>query len=176
MVSCGPNTQSWNMTHMFSFVDYNSDKKFPMCVSSGSIYDYLHKNQNFSKFRTIVKRASMINQLNNSQANFTVLIPSDEALAHIPNEYFEFMDDGLARDILNCSLINNRINKELITSSPVAYYYTKNPAMRMFITNIGGRTNVNNCAKIVKYDIICNNGIIHIVDGLIAPNDDHFMN
>lgn len=176
MVSYGPDTQSLNLTHMYSFVDYRSNKIPNMLLTKGSIYDYIHSEPEFSKFKTIIERAGMINQLNSPQANFTIMIPSDVYLNHIPCDYFEYMDDGLARQILACSTINRRIDRELITSSPVSYYVTRNPQMRMFVTNIGGVCNINNCADIVKYNIICNNGIIHIVNNLIAPNEDTFIN
>jgi len=147
-----------------------------MYITPGSIYDYLTRTPGYSKFLTIVKRAAMISQLNNAQSDCTLFVPSDSYLRHIPPEYFENMDDGLARQILACSTVNYRINRELITSSPVAYYFTRNAQMRMFVTNIGGKTNINNCASIVKYDIVCNNGLVHLVDGLVAPNNDTFMN
>lgn len=175
MVSTGPDTQSYNFTHMYSFVDYRGNRAEP-CITKGSIYDFLHRNKNFSKFRTIVERAMAIGQLNDVEADFTILVPSDEHLRHIPTEYFNEMDDGLARQILKASSINRRIDKKLITSSPVSYFITLNPRMRMYVTNISGVTRINNCAKIIKYDIELNNGLIHLVDGLIAPNFDHFLN
>lgn len=175
MVSTAPNSQVYNFTHMYSFVDLRSNKDPEVCINPGSIYDFLNKN-NCSKFKKVVERAGMIGQLNDKQADFTVLVPTDNFLAHIPAQYFEKMDDGLARQILDSSVIRKKIDKKLITSSPVAYYNTRNPQMRMYITNISGKTQVNNCATIVKYDINCTNGLIHLVNNILAPNMDHFMN
>ena len=73
-------------------------------------------------------------------------------------------------------MIDRKITKNLITSSPVAYYYTRNDKMRMYVTNIDDNTRINNSVNIVKYDINVNNGLIHIIDGIIIPNEDHFMN
>jgi len=169
------NDPSYYFTHMWSFQDYRGKEK-EMCINKGSIYDYINKNPAFSKFKTIVHRANMLAQLNEIQADFTIMIPTDNYLEHIPKEYFEKMDDGLARQILKASTINRVIDKKLITSSPVAYYYTQNKEMRMYVTNIGGTTRINNCVSIVQYNILLNNGMVHIVDGLITPSNDHFMN
>lgn len=176
MVSTYPNGQLYNFTHMYSFVDLRGKKTPELCVNSGSLYDFINKNKNLSKFRTIIERAQMMGQLNDSQADFTIMIPKDEFLAHIPVEYFEKMDDGLAKQILNCSTMRRKIDKWILTSSPVAYYTTRNPEMRMYVTNISGQTRVNNCATVVQYDIPCTNGLVHFVDNILAPNLDHFMN
>lgn len=188
MTSCGPDGQPSLYTHMWSFPDYrqqgnNSQSSQPAlapCFSPGSLYAYFYGNPSFSKFRTIIDRAQMIGQLGGPQANFTILAPKDESLTQIPIEYFTKMDNGLAKQILDASIIHRPQNRKILTSSPVSYYATKNPEMRMYITNIGTKsgmvTRVNNCASIVEWDIECNNGIIHVVDNIIAPNMDHFMN
>ena len=170
------NDPSYMYTHMYSFTDYRGDNNEKMCINSYTIYDYISKNSMFSNFKKIVEKANMSGQLNDSQANFTIMIPSDDYLRHLPDEYFENMDDGLARQILKASTINRVLDKKIITSSPVSYYYTLNSEMRMYVTNIGGRTKINNCSTIRKYDISVVNGIIHIVDNLITPSDSHFLN
>ena len=175
MVSYGPDIQNMNFTHMVSFVDYPNRTKPQLSLNPGSLYDYIYKNPNMKKFRTIVERAGMAGQLNEEEANFTLFIPLDQYLKHIPEAYFINMDDGQARQILNASTYKTQIDGRLLVSSPVAYYYTKNDQMRMYVTNISRRTVLNNCANVVKFDIQCTNGIIHIVDGLVAPNLDTFM-
>lgn len=176
MVSFAPTTQACLFNHMSSFVDYQSDVDPKMCINKGSIYDFIYNNPKFSKFRKIVDTANRMGFLNEDQANCTIFIPSDDNLRHIPQSYFDTMDDGLARQILASSTIPKKLASDLLTSSPVCYYYTKNPAMRMYVTNISSRTRINNCATVIKYDIWCNNGIIHLVDNLIEPSQDHFMN
>lgn len=177
MVSVGPDTQSYNFTHMYSFVDLNElNSNTKPKVTKGSIYDFIDSNPSFTKFKTIITHAKNIGLLNDIQANCTALIPNDENLKHIPDEYFCRMDDGLARQILASSIIDRKIDGKLLTSSPVAYYITRNPSMRMYVENINSCTTVNSCARVIKFDIKCNNGLIHVIDNLIIPNNDHFMN
>src|SRR3990167_6465037 len=115
MVSYGPDIQSLNFTHMSSFVDYRcaekgkNGRKPELCVKENTIYDYIRNSPDFTLFKKIVERAGMMGQLNESQADFTILIPTDSYLRNIPKEYFEKMDDGLARQILASSSINRKI-------------------------------------------------------------------
>lgn len=175
MVSVGPDRQSYDFTHMYSFVDYTSDKEPMPCMTEGSIFHFLYNNPKFSRFKQIIEKASMQGQLDSGQADLTIFIPTDDYIRHIPSQYFDDMDDGLAHQILNASTLNRRIGKDLLTSSPVSYFTTRNRRMRMYVTNISGKTQINNCVSVVKYDILLNNGIIHVIDGLIEPSNDTFM-
>lgn len=172
MVSISPDTQSYDFTHMWSFVDYRNEKAPKKCVVKGSIFDFLYSNPEYSKFLKIVEKASMEGQLNDPQANFTLFIPSNDLIKHIPEEYFDIMDDGTARQILKGSTLNRKIDKRLLQFSPVSYFMTINtcPQTRLYVTNISGITEIDNCVKVVKYDNILNNGIIHVVDNLIIPD------
>lgn len=176
MVSFAPNTQSYLYNHMSFFIDYESSTKPKTCMLKNSIYEYINCSENTKKFQKIVEKAQMIGFLNDEQINCTIFIPTDDFLHHIDNSYFDNMDIGLARKILSSSIIPRKIGSDLLTSSPVSYFYTKNPNMRMYITNINRITNINNCVNVVKYDIWKENGIIHIIDNLLLPSEDHFMN
>jgi uncharacterized surface protein with fasciclin (FAS1) repeats len=60
---------------------------------------------------------------------------------------------------------------EILEDSPSSFFYTYDDySSRLFITNISGKTYINNSIKVIKKDILANNGIIHIIDGLIVPN------
>lgn len=176
MVSYAPNSQSRLYNHMWDFTDLRSKKDPFLCVESDSIYAYLRSNPQFSRFRSIVDRAQMSSFLGEMQSNCTLFVPSNESLVGISPEFFDKMDTGLARSIVASSTLPRRLGKDLLTSSPVSYYYTKYPSMRMYVTNISGETILNNCIKVVSFDHILGNGFVHVVDGLIVPNEDHFMN
>src|SRR3990167_2850050 len=174
MVSCGPDVQNQSFTHMFTFVDYKCNNE-QSAYEKGSLYDYLTKPE-FSKFREIVNRANMIGFLSGCQADCTLFVPNNSVLGSIPMSFFQKMDDGYARDIVNASIIGRKIDKRLLISSPVSYFHTRNLAMRMYVTNINNHTKINNCVDVVNYDIMLNNGILHVVNGLIVPNESHFIN
>lgn len=176
MVSLGPDTQSTNFSHMYSFVDYSNSKRPELCTAKNTLYEYIRTRPNMKRFNQILEKAHMQSQMNEDQANRTLFIPTDDYLVHIAPDFFNKMDDGLARQILDASSLRRRINKDILTSSPVCYYTTFNPEMRMYCTNINEITRLNNCVKVIRFDILLDNGTIHIVDGLLAPSSDHFMN
>jgi hypothetical protein len=168
MTSCGPNTQSYNFTHMFTFNDIRGNLPVKT-YHKNSLMFLLDTHPNFTIFTYIVKLADMDIILDNIQANFTLFAPSDSDLKHIDKNVFLNMDTGSARNIVLSSLINNRIPSELLKNSPAMYLNTNSPQNRMFITNIDGITRINNQMRVIHFDIICNNGIIHVVDNLLKP-------
>jgi uncharacterized surface protein with fasciclin (FAS1) repeats len=162
---------------MYSFEDYRKSQEKPkMCVNKNTVYGYIYNNPQFSKFRKIVEHATMRGQLNDDQFHCTLFVPSDENLKHIPHEWFDKMDNGLAKQILAASTLNRKIDKDLVTSSPVSYYTTKNPRARMYITNISGKTRINECASVVGWNINMDNGMIHLVDNIITPTYNTYIN
>ena len=86
------------------------------------------------------------------------------------------MDTGLARSIVASSTLPRKLGSDLLRSSPVAYYYTRHAPMRMYVTNISGVTSLNGCVNVTAFDKVLGNGIVHTIDGLIVPDENHFMN
>jgi uncharacterized surface protein with fasciclin (FAS1) repeats len=183
MTAFTPDSQSLNYTHMYEFEDLRPHIN-QYCLMNKSITNHLSSNPEFSRFLSIVYRARLYEQLDEISANFTLFAPTNNYLKHIPETFFTRMDIGLARDIVNASLVNRKIDKTLITSSPVAYYFTMNPQMRMYVTNVCHgqktspctKTRINNCVDIVQFDINLQNGLIHVINGLIMPTLDTFLN
>jgi len=160
---------------MWEFADLHGIKPTP-ALKSNTIYEYIRCSSDFSKFKKVVDNANMEGVLNDCEANFTLFLPKDSSLTHIPDEFFDTMDAGTAKQILKASLLDDKINKKILVSSPVCYYATLNPKMRMYCTNIGGYTRLNNCATVKEFDINRKGGLIHIVDNILVPTEDHFMN
>jgi hypothetical protein len=172
MTTTTPDVQGLNFTHMYSFTDLRG-KTPTVCVKKGTLYDFINSSSNYSKFKKIIEKAGMIGQLNDEEANFTMLIPTDDK---IPDNFINQLDIGLAKQIFKASTLNNKISGKLLKSSPVSYFSTLNTQMRLYVTNINEKTILNNCVEVVKFDTILKNGIIHIISGLIIPSYDHFMN
>lgn len=171
MTSSSPYTPSLDMTHMYSFVDYRGVIKTADCKTF-SIMNYLDENAEFSKFRDMINKTNMHGKFNSCQSNFTLFI--------VPNTYIknDIKDIGLANRILNMSTMNNVIDSNLLTSSPSSYYYTLNKEQRLYVTNDYDThtTNVNLCSKVLFFDIKCSNGMIHVLDNLLVPTDEHYIN
>lgn len=174
MVSLSPDTQSYNFTHMYDFIDYKGNKA-PELSKKNTIYNFLVNNPNFSKALSLVNKAMFDGDFNSEQGNFTLFVPSNDSLKNIPDEYFNTMNVGTAKHIINASTLNRRVPKKNLMFSPVAYFNTRNATMRMYITNINDITIINECVNVVKYDINFENGIIHVVDNFIFPTTKTYM-
>jgi uncharacterized surface protein with fasciclin (FAS1) repeats len=156
---------------MFKSNNFNKPNKNLSCkYTKGSIMELLNSHPDFTKFTYIIKLAEMDKILDDTQANFTIFVPSDNELKYnSSDDKLSTMDRGDARQIVLSSLIDDRIPKELLTDSPASYMITKNPVNRIFITNIDDVTKINNNLTIILFDIIRTNGIIHVVNKLIEP-------
>jgi uncharacterized surface protein with fasciclin (FAS1) repeats len=169
MTSSGPYTQSHNMTHMWDFTDLCGNlPKQHICTTN--LYGIIKNNINFSKFKYILKLAKLDNILNDPQANFTLFVPTDKALNNISDGVFTNMDSSVARHIIKSSMLERKITSDILENSPACNFITKDPPNKLFITNMNGKTYINNCIQIIEKDIDANNGIIHTIDGLIWPN------
>lgn len=168
MTSCGPDTQSFNFTHMFDFTDLRepipSERYSPDSIT-GRICD----TPSFKKFRYILELSGMAGLYNSPQSNCTLFVPSDEYLKTVPESVFVGMDASQARHILKASTLNRKITHDLLNDSPASYFTTRSPANRMFVSNLNGVTYINNDIRLIHSDIEASNGIIHVIDGLISP-------
>lgn len=168
MTSIGPYSQSHNFTHMFNIRDIRGClPKKELCCNS--ISGFIQNNPNLSIFNKMLEKSNLQSIYNDNQANLTLFVPSDLALKDLDKNIFKNMNNLTARNIIKASTLDRRIPSELLEDSPSAYFNTKNPYNRIFISNMNEKTYINNCINIIQKDIETNNGIIHIVDGLIWP-------
>jgi len=168
MVSIGPNSQSYNFTHMWDIADLRGhNPKKQDCPNS--IMEAINTHPDFTKFRYMVKLAKLEGILSDPQANFTIFVPSDRALQDLGDALFINMDSATARHIVKSSMIDRKIPSELLEHSPASYFMTKDSPNRLFITNISGRTYINNNINVIHKNMILANGIIHIIDALLRP-------
>ena len=169
MTYCGPYSQSYNFTHMFDMPDLRGP--LPKIIAQpNTLLSTIDNHPDFTKYKYMVDRANLRDTLNSKQSDFTLFIPSDKALSmKVDDDYFVNMDILTARSIVRTSMLNKRISSEILEDSPNAYYYTMDKANRLCVTNISRQTYINGDIKVIYKDIVTNNGIIQVVDGLIIP-------
>ena len=168
MVSIGPNSQSYNYTHMWDMTDLRVPKQ-ELRYCHGSLMDIVSKNPDFTKFSYMAKLANMQNIFADKQANFTLFVPSDNSIRSLGDGVFMNMDQSTARNIIKGSMLNRRITSDILEDSPASYFLTTQPPNRLFVTNISNHTYINNDVNVINKNIQATNGIIHVVDKLIWP-------
>ena len=161
-----PYTPRQDNTHMFNMTD-NKGCLPIVKYNDNSIMGILERNPDFSKFRYLVKLSKLQAQYNDPQANFTVFVPSDKTIAPLQDNWIVNTDLGYAVNIVRTSTVDRIISEDILQQSPAFYLLTKNMPNRLFITNISGKTKIND-ACVLGY-IGCSNGLIVVVDKLVLP-------
>jgi transforming growth factor-beta-induced protein len=123
------------------------------------------------KFKTLWKaiRSSDLLMVLNGRGPFTLFAPTDEAFAHLYSEILEV----LFRDKIKLS--------DVLTDHVIPEYITIEDALnRHAIQTASGRTlkffQKENIIKVdqahlLATDIVCSNGIVHVVDAVLMPEE-----
>ena len=171
MVSIGPYTQAYDMRQMYDFVDWRGTKTPELCTPSNTLIDIIRSNPDFSIFASIVRKARYEGKLGENQSDFTLFVPSDEHLLKRYNkDWLDSMDVGLARQILSFSMMNRKLDKDLLQSSPVSTLPTIDRSNSMLVHTVSNITQLPNCTTVIDWDHLSDNGIIHVVDNLLIPS------
>ena len=121
----------------------------------------------FKTLAAALQAGDLIDALS-GDTEFTVFAPTDEAFAKLPKGTLESLLKPENKDKL-VAILTYHVVKGRVTSKKVVKL---NEA-----TTIGGKTvkistskgvMVNN-AKVVKVDINCKNGVIHVIDTVLIP-------
>ena len=160
-----PNSQRFNFTHMFDIPDLRGC--LPKKVNEGTILDFLVKNKDTTMFYNLVILGKFEDLLNMKQANYTLFIPSDNAIF---NKYgtniFEKFDIGDARSYIKASTVDAKITSELLEK--YSHLYTIDKITRLNIwSRPPNQIVINDTARVLKSDILATNGVIHIIDDKI---------
>ncbi len=149
--------------HLFAFLAISA-----LTASAADIVDTAVSAGDFTTLVAAVKAAGLVDTLK-GPGPFTVFAPTDEAFAKLPAGTV----DGLLKDPEKL--------KKILTYHVVAGKVMAADVMRMKsaktvegssarIMAKGGKVTINN-ATVVKTDIECDNGVIHVIDAVIMPKD-----
>ena len=178
MVSMGPNSQSFNYTHMFDIPDLrgplpveNNNKilvnvKEGVYVCKDSITGIIYTHPDFTTFKYILGLSGLQGIYGDPQANFTIFVPSDMFIKKtVPESVLVNLDRATARELVRSVTLRRRIPSSILSDSPVAYFknvYGRN----VLVENINDRIMVSEKINVIHKDWICGNGIIHVTDAL----------
>ncbi len=123
---------------------------------------------NFTKLVAAINAAGLGEALN-AEGPFTVFAPNDDAFAKLPNGTL----DGLLKDIpkltaiLKYHVVSGKVMAKDVMTMDGKTATTLNGADLNIAT--GGGVRLNKSHKVIKTDIDCTNGVIHIVDQVLMP-------
>lgn len=129
------------------------------------------------KFNTLAKalQAGDLVDALEGKGPFTVFAPTDEAFAKLPDGTLEDLlkpqNKGKLRNILKYHVVSGTLMANDVLGGSGAD--TLNGQMIDF-TAKDGKVTVDN-ALVVKTDIQCSNGVIHVIDAVILPASDNIV-
>lgn len=129
------------------------------------------------KFNTLAKalQAGDLVDALEGKGPFTVFAPTDEAFAKLPDGTLEDLlkpqNKGKLQDILKYHVVSGTLMAKDVLGRSGAE--TLNGQMIDFAAK-DGKVTVDN-ALVVKTDIQCSNGVIHVIDAVILPASDNIV-
>jgi uncharacterized surface protein with fasciclin (FAS1) repeats len=138
----------------------------PAAAQQKDIVDTAVAAGSFKTLAKLLGDADLIGVMK-SPGPFTVFAPTDEAFAKVPKDAL----DALAKDKAKLqAVLKYHVLTSKWTSSDVAMVKSTGTAEGRALTfgSSGGALTVNG-ARIVKADINCANGMIHVIDAVLLP-------
>jgi uncharacterized surface protein with fasciclin (FAS1) repeats len=120
----------------------------------------------FKTLVTAVKAADLVDTLK-GKGPFTVFAPTDEAFAKIPKEKLE----ALLKDkkALTAVLTYHVVPGKVMAADVIKLDSAKTvQGQSVNIVAKDGKVTING-AKVLKTDIVCGNGVIHVIDAVFLP-------
>jgi uncharacterized surface protein with fasciclin (FAS1) repeats len=124
------------------------------------------------QFKTLVeavKAAELVDTLK-GDGPFTVFAPTDEAFKKIPKEKLDALlkDKKALASVLTYHVVANKV----LAADVVKLDSAKTvQGKSVKIVAKDGKVTING-ANVVKTDIVCKNGVIHVIDAVIMPPED----
>jgi len=120
----------------------------------------------FNTLVTAVKAAGLVETLK-SAGPFTVFAPTDEAFAKVPKATLDALlaDKEALKKVLLYHVVAGNVTAKDVVGLKEAKTVQGSSAK---VTVKGGKVMIDN-ANVVKTDILCTNGVIHVIDSVILP-------
>lgn len=131
--------------------------------------DIVETAQSTGSFNTLVtalKEAGLVDTLK-GQGPFTVFAPSDEAFKKVPQSDLEALlkDKAKLTKVLTYHVVSGSLKAEDV----VKHTSAKSVEGADIAIKAGAEGVTVGGAKVVQTDILCSNGVVHVIDTVIFP-------
>jgi uncharacterized surface protein with fasciclin (FAS1) repeats len=135
-------------------------------ASAADIVDTAVSAGNFTTLVAAVKAAGLVDTLKGA-GPFTVFAPTDEAFAKLPAGTV----DALLKDPekLKKILLYHVVSGSVMAADVVKLKTAKTVEGGSVKIHVMGSKVMVNTADVVKTDIVCDNGVIHVIDTVLMP-------
>ncbi len=133
-----------------------------------SILEMIETQEDLNEFLSLVRIAGLDDMLRN-RGPFTVFAPTDEAIRSLSAEALQDLKENPQRlaDVLRWHVVVGELFTEEVPTM-------RNPTIKTMqgaeidVSRIGEDIVVND-ARIVRADIECDNGVVHIIESVLMP-------
>jgi len=142
-----------------------------MMASSREKKDIVDTAVAAGSFQTLAKlldAAGLVETLK-GKGPFTVFAPTDEAFAKLPAGTLDELLKPESKDKLTAILTYHVVAGEVLASQVVNLRSAKTVNGQSVTITTDGSTVMVDDAKVVKTDILCSNGVIHVIDSVLLP-------
>jgi uncharacterized surface protein with fasciclin (FAS1) repeats len=139
-----------------------------LTASAGDIVDTAVSAGSFQTLVAAVKAAGLVDVLKGA-GPFTVFAPSDEAFAKLPAGTVEGLlkNPEKLKKVLTYHVVAGKVMASDVAGMSSVKTVQGSEAR---ITAEGGAVKID-AAKVIKADIVCDNGVIHVIDQVILPKE-----
>ncbi|MCW5935104.1 MAG: fasciclin domain-containing protein [Fimbriimonadia bacterium] len=120
----------------------------------------------FKTLVSLVQAAGLVDALR-SDGPFTVFAPTDAAFAKVPKATLDAL--GKDKEALKQVLLYHVVSGKVTSGQVVKVNKAKTLQGSDVKVKVSGKNVMINNAKVVKADIECTNGVIHVIDTVILP-------
>jgi uncharacterized surface protein with fasciclin (FAS1) repeats len=142
----------------------------PVAIAGSStkdIVDTAVAAGNFTTLAKALKSAGLVDTLK-GPGPFTVFAPTDEAFAKLPAGALEDLLKDKTK--LTAVLTYHVVPGKVMASDVVKVDSAKTVNGKSVKIKVAGKTVTVDGANVVKTDIACSNGVIHVIDSVILPS------
>ena len=143
----------------------------PVFAADKDIVDTAVGAGSFKTLVAAVKAADLVETLK-GDGPFTVLAPTDEAFKKLPAGTVEMLLKPENKDKLVALLTYHVIPAKAMAADVVKLDGKKVKTVQgstIAVEVEGGKVKLNDKATVTKTDIVCSNGVIHVIDTVIMP-------
>ncbi|MEJ8837524.1 fasciclin domain-containing protein [Ramlibacter sp. AN1133] len=118
----------------------------------------------FNTLATALQKAGLVDTLK-GKGPFTVFAPTDEAFARLPKEQLDALlaDPAMLAAVLTYHVVPGRVMAKDVKAGDVATVQ----GGKLTVRTTGGV--MVNDARVVKADVVADNGVIHVIDRVVLP-------
>jgi uncharacterized surface protein with fasciclin (FAS1) repeats len=144
-------------------------------TGSGTIVQVAAASPQFSTLVSLIKKAGLVSALSNQKAHLTVFAPTNAAFATLKkNDPMTFdavaTTPSLLRKVLTYHVLATEVDATAATAAAKKNAKVKSlEGEPIALTLKNGKIILNGAATIVKANVAASNGVIHVINAVLAP-------